>query len=169
MKKRKRKWIKLGILCSVVVLLVLGFKIKDYSENPLWYKFKGELMKENRLITSISRNCYEGHACTIWICLKNKEINFNVVEPIFETFLKELNQREFVEELYAYFEKKGIRIATMSICFCVDKNGNSPFFYDFYIELQQDDRESFIHDMWSLTYSRPEEHLYKKYKASEYK
>ena len=65
MKKRKRKWIKLGILCSVIVLLVIGFKIKDYRENPLWYKFKGELimtfiLNYNRMIKNLlSMTC--GH------------------------------------------------------------------------------------------------------------
>lgn len=41
MKKRENRLVKIGILCGTVIILVLGFKIKDYRENLLWYEFKG--------------------------------------------------------------------------------------------------------------------------------
>ena len=168
MKKIKRRWIKLGILCSVAVLLVLGFKIKDYRENPLWYEFKGKLMKENRLIKSVDR-IYPGPHYIIGIYLKNDNVNFGIVEPIFENFLKELNRTEFVEELYANYEKKGGQFATMTVDFGLYGKGNSPFYYRFDIDLPPSDREAIISGKWKLTSSTQEEYLYKEYRASDYK
>lgn len=63
-------------------------------------------MKENRLIKSISRDYKRGPDYSIWIYFGNHQIDFDVVEPIFETFLKNLNQSEFTEELFDYYEKK---------------------------------------------------------------
>ncbi|MBD5087791.1 MAG: hypothetical protein HDT30_03085 [Clostridiales bacterium] len=168
MKKREKRWIKLGILCSAVIILVLGFKIKDYRENPLWYDFKGRLMKENHLIKSISRS-YPGPSYTIWIYFKNDKIDFDIVEPIFQTFLEELNQPEFVEELYTNYEKTHGQFATMDVSFSLNGKENSPFYYRFEIFLPPSDREAITNGTWSLISSTQEEYLHKKYRASDYK
>lgn len=166
---KRKGLVKFGILCGTVIILVLGFKIKDYIENPLWYEFKGKLMKENRLIKSISRSYKRGPNYTIWIYFENDQIDFDVVEPIFETFLKELNQLEFIEELFGYYEKNGWQYADMDVCFRLKGNGDTPFYYDFHIFLESDRKESVVRDTWSLTTSTQEEYLYKKYRASDYK
>ena len=151
-----------------VFLFVLGFKIKDYRENPLWYEFKGSLMKENHLIKSISRS-YPGPHYAISIYLKNESIDFDIVEPIFETFLKELNRLEFVEELYTNYEKTHGQFATMEVSFSLNGKGDSPFYYRFEIFLPPSDRKAITKETWSLISSQQEEYLYKKYRASDYK
>lgn len=169
MKKRKKRLVKLGILCGTVIILILGFKIKDYIENPLWYEFKGKLMKENRLIESISRSYKRGPNYTIWIYFENDQIDFDDVEPIFETFLKELNQLEFTEELFDYYEKNGWQYADMDVRFRLKGIDDTPFYYVFHIFLEFDNKESVVRDTWSLTDSTQEEYLHKKYRALDYK
>lgn len=169
MKKREKRLIKLGILCGAVIILVLGFKIKDYIENPLWYEFKGKIMKENHLIKSVGR-IYPGPHYIIGIYLKNDNVNFGIVEPIFENFLKELNRTEFVEELYANYEKKRGQFGTMTVDFALNGTGNSPFYYRFEIDdLPPSDREAIVSGKWKLISSTQEEYLYKEYRASDYK
>lgn len=153
----KIRFIVIGCICLTSLFIIV---FKNYHDNKIWYNFEYNLKQNHDIIKRVSKADY-GPNFTLYLYLKEDDVDFKIVESIFESFLMELNNEEFLDYLLESTNGNMVFISVM----CKYKNEDSDLLYKFSTERMAETR----YEEWRVETSIEEEYLLKKYNLADYK